>query len=461
MRYLVLTTISLLGFQSAMSAPVEFNSVDVNSKSSSSINISVEELNQITPANSIKVKEELLNRQKLERSLRDTRKEFRSGGAGNGGDAIVCQEREIKAMLLDSYEARVKRGLTLDLSNKNIEKQTWRSMVNVAVKRLERVDIHTASILYDYAMEMVNDFEKFKMYPGSRGKNVYLGSDVNTRINDSEHISTPADCDPEPLQMVIQIQPQFRLDLRYHFNKTLWDLLTLEDQAMTILHEAWYRIMIENGAITSTATRYMNGLIASKEFEEYTFSEYLQELKETELREYIIINRSEAVKDQEIKIDLQNHLFTFNQNEVCAPNFKVNMSIKEAFTVFNRSQRYLKNIKFKQVCFENSTLTRLVLPEKATTSKVALRLPFYQAYFDGAISETPTISFHPNGKMSKVSGVKISEFMEMYYICDGEVSYTQSQNCEKGPFIDHDTKVKGLTEINFDAAERPTKYFSR
>jgi hypothetical protein len=454
MRNLVIFTISFLTLQSLSALAVEIN------EGLSSPTITRENL--INPsANRTVLERNLLSAEKLERLLKDSRQLLRSGGAGNGGDAIVCTNREVKAMLLDSYEARDKRRLTLNLSNKNIETQTWRSMVNVAVKRLERVDIHTASMLYDYAMEMVNDFEKFQMYPGSRGKNVYLGDDVNTKVNDSEHISMPADCEPEPLQMVIQIQPKFRLDLRYHFNKTLWDLLTLEDQAMTILHEAWYRIMIENGATISTATRYMNGLIASTEFEQYTFAEYLQELKETELETYIIINRSEAVKDQEILINLKEHTLNFYDDKVCAPNFKVNMSIKEKFSVFNPSQRYLKNIKFQEMCFKNSTLSTLVLPLKITTSKFALRLPFYQVYFDSASNQAPTISFHSNGKMSKVSGIKISEFMEMYYICDGEVSYTQNQNCEKGPFIDHDTKVKGLTEINFDAAERPTKYFSR
>jgi hypothetical protein len=217
--------------------------------------------------------------------------------------------------------------------------------------------------------------------------------------------------------------------------------------------------MIENGATTSTATRYMNGLIASKEFEQYTFSEYLQELKETELENYIVINRSEAVKDQEIIINLKNHTLNFKEHMVCAPNFKINMSIKEKFSVFNQSQRYLKNIKFQDVCFKNSTLSKLVLPLKAVSSKLALRLPFYQAYFDGALNKTPTINFHSNGKMSNLSGIKISEFMEMYYICNGEVSYTQSTNCEKGPFINHETKVKDINELNFDQNERPIGSF--
>lgn len=408
-----------------------------------------------------KAQKELLERLRERSSSSSSQALFRSGGAGNGGDAIVCVDRKVKVMLLDSYEARDKRRLTLDLFNKNIEVQTWRSMVNVAVKRLERVDIHTASLLYDYSMEMVNDFEKFQMYPGSRGKNVYLGDDVNTRVNDSEHISTPADCDPEPYQMVIQIQPKFKFDLRYHFNKTLWDQLTLEDQAMTILHEAWYRIMIENGATNSTATRYMNGLIASKEFENYSFTDYLQDLKETELLNYVVINQSEAVKDREILINLKQHRITFKEDKVCAPNFKVNMSLKETFSVFNRSQRYLKNIKFQEVCFKNSTLTKLVLPVKGATSKVALRLPFYQAYFSGATSKTPTFTFHNNGKLNEITGIKISEFMEMYYVCNGNISYSSSVNCEKGPFINHDTKVKDLNSIKFGKNEKPLSYFQR
>lgn len=87
-------------------------------------------------------------------------------------------------------------------------------------------------------MEIANDFEKFQMFPGYRGKHVCLGNDVIAEINDSQYVSTPQGCEEHPIQMVSQIEAKFRNELRYEFNKTLWDQVTLQDQAMTILHEA-------------------------------------------------------------------------------------------------------------------------------------------------------------------------------------------------------------------------------
>ena len=107
-----------------------------------------------------------------------------SGGVGNGGDVLICPDRVEKVILLDSYEAQ-KMGLTLDLQDKKLQTQTWRSMINVAVNRLRKKDNYTASLLYTYAMEMVEDFDNYESYPG---RNVYLGNDVNTAIDELSRI---------------------------------------------------------------------------------------------------------------------------------------------------------------------------------------------------------------------------------------------------------------------------------
>ena len=100
----------------------------------------------------------------------------RSGGMGNGGDAIVCSD---KVMLLDSWEAEENMKLNLDLNNPNIKKPTWRSMVNVVVDRVSKFDEYTASLLHDYSMEMVDDFESFQLNPDTRGQHVYLGKHLS------------------------------------------------------------------------------------------------------------------------------------------------------------------------------------------------------------------------------------------------------------------------------------------
>lgn len=382
----------------------------------------------------------------------------RSGGAGNGGDAIVCPDRVI---LLDSYEAQ-KMRLTIDLNNPNVQTPTWRSMVNVAVKRLEKFDQVTASLLYDYAMELVNDFEKFQMYPGSRGQHVYIGKDIIAEINDSEHVSTPEGCEEHPRQLVSQRVPRFRKEFRYEFSQSLWEKMSLQEQSMTILHEAWYRIMLENGADNSRATRYINGLVASRDFEEYSFTEYIEELKNTELRYYIVPNVSGAIKDKEIKFDLQNHQLDEVDGMICAPNFKLNPSIKQTYKlIFNTSQRYLKNLKFQQVCFENSRISKLVLPTIVPNKERTLRLPFHQVQFGKSLNDTPTIHFSKKGKLSHFSGIKHKLVMEMFYRCNGEVSFLERHGCQEGPFIYHSTKIENPTDILFDDNEIPISHFRR
>ncbi|MBT4790221.1 MAG: hypothetical protein HON90_01505 [Halobacteriovoraceae bacterium] len=383
---------------------------------------------------------------------------FRSGGAGNGGDAIVCPN---KVILLDSYEAE-KMHLTIDLTNPKVKVQTWRSMVSTAVKRLESFDEYTASLLYDYAMEMVTDFEKLVLFPSKRGKFVSLGYDIIAAINDSEHVSTPAGCEEHPKQLVSQVVPTGRLSYRYHFDKRLWEQMSLQEQSMTILHEAWYRIMLENGAKTSVATRYINGLVASKEFELYSFQYYIEEIKATELKYYTIRNTSAAIKHTEIKLNLKEHNLVNDESStaVCAPGLVLNPSIKETYTILNRRQKYLKNVVFQNVCFENSLLTKVILPVKVPNAKTTLRLPFYQAEFLAATDKNPTMYFHKNGKLKSFSGLRFSKFVEMFYLCDGKESYSDSQ-CEKGPFINKDTQITNPLKIEFNADERPINVFER
>lgn len=381
----------------------------------------------------------------------------KSGGAGNGGDAVICPDR---VFLLDTYEAE-KMRFHINLNPTKTLNPSWRTMVNVAVKRLERVDSFTATKLYDYAMEMVNDFEKFEMYKDARGKHVYIGHDVIGEINDSEHVSMPEGCEEHPRQLVSQRKPKFKYEYRYEFSQSLWEKMNLQEQSMTILHEAWYRIMLENGAENSRSARYVNGFVASTEFESISFPEYLELLKETELKIYTISGSSRSIKSNDIQFNLKSHSFKVSDGEVCAPNFKINMSFKQTYTVLNRAQNYYKNTKFIKMCFENSKITKLVMDKKLASKDITLRLPFHQMQFDGAINNTPTIHFEKSGKLSHFSGMKIKNLVEMYYICDGKTSFTKNRGCEKGPFVNHDTKIKEPVDILFNFLERPTSHFQR
>ena len=173
------------------------------------------------------------------------------------------------------------------------------------------------------------------------------------------------------------------------------------------------------------------------------------------------MTNSNLFKNKEIQFDLKEHTLKSEGTEVCAPNFKLNMWIKETFRLLNMGQSYLTNLKFKNVCFKNSKISKLVLHPKTANSDIALRLPFYQAYVRSATDKNPSIYFHKSGAISHFSGLKFSQFMEMYYVCSGKISYSHRFNCEEGPYINHDTKIKNPLKIEFDEKEKPVGYFKR
>lgn len=385
-------------------------------------------------------------------SLTITASYARSGGVGNGGDGIVCGNSVI---LLDSYEAQ-KLKLEIDL-NADAPNATIRSMVDVAIKRLERFDEYTATLLRHYSYEIVDDLELFERHPDARGTHTFLGATEIAPIDDSFHVSTPEGCEKSPRQLVSQRVPRFKLDYRYEINQTLWDKMTKQDQAMTVLHEAWYRIMLENGAENSIATRYINALVASKQFESYSFADYFQEIKETELNFYFVKNTSETIKDPVIEINLDDNEFHTKEDAICADKVVFNPSIKETYTILNRDQDYLKNIEFPRTCFKNSRLTEVTLPDYIVNLKHTLRLPFHQMDL-GHTTDEPIIYFHTNGKLHTFSGIHFENLVEMFYVCDEKKSFTQREGCASGPFINHDSKINNPKNIVFDEDEWPIAF---
>lgn len=379
----------------------------------------------------------------------------RSGGVGNGGDIVICED---SYTLLDSYEAS-KLGLTLNLNNSNLETQSLRSMVSLAVNNLSAKDKYTAKKLFEYAMEMVNDFEQFKMFPNPsnryKGKVVYLSPDIVGEISDSNHRTLPESC--EVRQLVSQIQPTRSLENRYEINKTLWDKLSLQDQAMTILHEAWYRIMIEDGATDSVGARYMNALIASEEFKSYEFSDYIKDLQSTEKENYIIENKSTLVFDSLFKLDLKNSNLSFESNKVCTDSLNVRANIKR-LAWFTEWHLGVAKIKFENVCFNNSTIESLTLPQKFSGKRINFVMENYLVRTSGSNGNSGVIQFHKNGTLKEIKNLAIETLYKMYYTCgrgrNKIKTFIKKDGC-KGPYLHHDSEVKNPGQVNFDYNEVP------
>ena len=384
----------------------------------------------------------------------------RSTQVGNGGDAVVCSDGSIT--LLDSFEATYKAGLTIDI-DKVAESQTLRAMVNVAVKRLSSRDKYMAKKLRKYANEMVSDFENFNLFHANedrfRGSSVYIGRDIVAEINDSYHRTLPEGC--EVRQMVSQLKPRRLRDNRYEFSLSLWEKLSLRDQAMTILHEAWYRIMIEDGAKDSIGTRYMNGLIASKEFEDYSFSDYIHDLKTTEKKYYIVQNNSSLIFHRELKLDLKNSNIELKGETVCTNSLKVKANIKK-LRFISSFHRGLANVNFKNVCFSSSSITQLEMPNDIAKMRINFVMESYLVRTNKRLDDKAVLNFNTNGTLKSIVGLQYEALYKMFYKCeakDGEfISETREAKC-KGPFLDHKSKVKKPQFIKFDMNEKPIGFF--
>jgi hypothetical protein len=167
---------------------------------------------------------------------------------GNGGDVVVCRNNDgsVKSIeLLDFYEARIMRGLQIDLGDASLPLD---EKVLMELHRLAQVSPKRSA---KYAEEVHRFFSEGNFISG-----ISL-----VDIPDSGHLAFPDGCKVE--QIVIQQNPQFSEDRRYTINKDLYDLLDNNNKAGLAVHEVILKEAVEGGASNSIGTRYLNSYLAS------------------------------------------------------------------------------------------------------------------------------------------------------------------------------------------------------
>jgi hypothetical protein len=103
------------------------------------------------------------------------------------------------------------------------------------------------------------------------------GDAILSDVDDSFELSIPAGCKKE--QLVTQKAPVFPEDKRYTIAEAIWKNMDLDQRALTVLHESWYRTFIDESATDSRFARYMNGIFASHENLNINFAQYLEKLE--------------------------------------------------------------------------------------------------------------------------------------------------------------------------------------
>ncbi len=176
---------------------------------------------------------------------------------GNGGDVLVCENDEV--ILLDKYEAKEK-SWEIELQG-----ETLTDKVKDFLKRFTRIDPVRAEVLKVYLDELLEDFNKLDLSKNQVLDNLTTTEQELQDIDDSIHLAIPQGC--EKRQLVIQQAKYSKISkftTRYVFNRLLLEKLDLENLAMTIIHEALFRMHITEGANDSRFTRLLNGFISSK-----------------------------------------------------------------------------------------------------------------------------------------------------------------------------------------------------
>jgi hypothetical protein len=176
---------------------------------------------------------------------------YASKEVGNGGDAVVCRNNQgdiTKVELLDYYEARVMRGIIVNLGAPHLSVE-------------EKVDL----VLERLKIKAPNRFTYYKDLVSTFFDEAKFISDIHlVDISDSENVIFGKGCVVE--QLAIQHEPTFPQDSRYLINKDLWDLMSPDHQAGLILHEIIYFDALNQETLpheNSKKVRYFNSYISS------------------------------------------------------------------------------------------------------------------------------------------------------------------------------------------------------
>lgn len=179
---------------------------------------------------------------------------------GNGGDVIICSD---KIELLDSYEAR-ERGMVIRLDGSTVDEK-----VRNIISRVAKFDYFVAKRLNAFSEEILKDLTRYRESLDTKLENIFFTDNSLRDVDDSLELMIPAGCRKEQLVIQRVAKTEFDIQQRYIIRKALWDMLDVNNQALTVLHESWLRASVEKGAEDSRFARLMN---------EYTSSTLMDEV---------------------------------------------------------------------------------------------------------------------------------------------------------------------------------------
>lgn len=185
---------------------------------------------------------------------------------GNSGFSLICDIPD-KNQFYDSYEAEQRYNLKPVYPESrefcDTESQCLATSMLIARKFLQRLPVD--SDLRQYALARLANFTI----------EISIKEDIEILpVNDVGIGFIPRGC--KLRQTIVQRVPKFPEDMRYIISKDYWDLLTIQQKAVAIVHEILYGYYAEIKVepVSSENIRYLNALIISGKIESYSPTKY-------------------------------------------------------------------------------------------------------------------------------------------------------------------------------------------
>lgn len=207
---------------------------------------------------------------------------FAGERSGNGGDVITCPD---SIELLDSFEARANR---LHL---NLKQKTMDGVLEEVFPRIENLDSFTAQIIRQHIFQLINDVASYDATGVSNQPTTLFTEHELINIDDSAHFQLPIGCQIE--QLIIHNPVSYSLEKPFIINARLWNRLSPEQKALTLLHEGWYIFLRAYGYDNSRLARYLNGVFASSSHSEYSEHMFNQDLRSIHHRPLNVLDQVE------------------------------------------------------------------------------------------------------------------------------------------------------------------------
>lgn len=179
---------------------------------------------------------------------------FEGGGdrVGNGGDVIVCPGERTE--VLDLFQGRNDWGF-----QPRNNPGTRDEIINTVLGAFIKVDPKIGEALKARALQLSRELALLEQDSTYRSTLVKLTPNELINISDEGVAELPPGC--KLIQAATQITVPFPNEVKFTFQKTIWDSLDVDVQSSLILHETIYEHMLRSGENSSRSTRYMNATL--------------------------------------------------------------------------------------------------------------------------------------------------------------------------------------------------------